>query len=952
MRENFTELVQSYFDEQNYAVNDFVYNDSEEQRKVSTEIIKNLETCDEFYFSVAFITESGLVQLKQAIKEALKRGVKGKILTTNYLTFSEPKALSDLLKLPNVETRMYYLTKEDQIGFHTKGYIFKKGDKYNVIIGSSNITSKALNINKEWNSLISGTPENKAIINVLKEFNSMFEKGTPLKDVIDNYKAEYDSKLIVKTENNVNKYIKLTPNEMQRQFIFNINELIKQNQKRGLLISATGTGKTFASAFAVKEIESFKVNRLLFIAHRETILKQSLNTFNLVFNDSNVKTALFTGNNKDIEGANFIFASYSLIQKREYLTKFKPDEFDMIIIDEVHRVGENHYQDIINYFKPKFLLGMSATPDRTDNYDIYSLFDHNIIYEIRLMDALNLNLLTPFNYFGISDLEINGVKIDDYSDFNLLTSDERVKHIIEESEYYGFSGNRIKGLIFVNKIDVGEEIANKLNKFGKKTLFLSGSDSPEKRENAIKRLEEDKYTENSLDYIITVDIFNEGVDIPSVNQIILLRPTKSSIIFIQQIGRGLRKFKNKEFLVILDFIGNYKENFNIVKAFNKYKWNKGNATKTVNEVLPGLSSISFDKISKELIFKSIDNAKINTKKEIYSNYLDVKNRLNHIPTLLELDKFSTTPVNVFLDDQIYRSYYDLLLEKEEIDSKLEYLNLKERALLSYFSKYVFDGKRKCDIELVEHLCFNGTYKLKNPLSKNDFMYKIYEEFISMSSFTNKNKWTFARFSEENDEIIANSELLEIMKNPVFVKYLKDGLEYAKYSNKMNYKDSDYFVLNEKYTRVDVSRIANLSRNDVNTIYGYRIKKAQGITPIFINYSKQENDIKYQDHFISPSVINWSSRSNLTLDSNEIKTLIECSKNDTAKLQLFIQKSNLKMIKDDGYYYLGEATILDAQNFIDPETNKKLVHFKLLLQNPVRYDIYEYLTTCSDDTIKF
>ena len=233
MRDNFPELIQNYFDEQNYAVNDFVYNDSEEQRKVSTEIIKNLETCDEFYFSVAFITESGLVQLKQALKEAIKRDVKGKILTTNYLTFSEPKALSDLLKLPNIETRMYYLTKEDQIGFHTKGYIFKKGDKYSVIIGSSNITSKALNINKEWNSLISGTSENKAIINVLKEFNVMFEKATPLKDVIDNYKTEYDSKLIVKTENNVNKYIKLTPNEMQRQFIFNINKLINQNQKRG-----------------------------------------------------------------------------------------------------------------------------------------------------------------------------------------------------------------------------------------------------------------------------------------------------------------------------------------------------------------------------------------------------------------------------------------------------------------------------------------------------------------------------------------------------------------------------------------------------------------------------------------------------------------------------------------------------------------------------------------------
>ncbi len=947
---DFESQILEYSDHVNYAQNEFIYNDYEKQRKVSIDIIKYLDECDEFYFSVAFITEGGLTNLKLALQEAEKRGVKGKVLTTNYLSFSEPKALKTLLGCKNIETKMYYLTEEDRIGFHTKGYIFRKGDQYNVIIGSSNLTDSAINSNKEWNSLIKGTIENKAISSVIKEFNNMFYKATPLEEVLEKYTDDYKAQLIIRKTNEENRvFVVPKPNDMQKQFIFNLNELISNGGERGLLISATGTGKTYASAFACRELDPFKVNKLLFITHRETILNQAKETFEKVFHNENKKMAIFSGTKKEIDNVDFIFASYSTIYKKENLLKFDKNEFDMIIIDEVHRVGENHYQDIVNYFEPKFLLGMSATPDRTDNYNIYELFDHNILYEIRLMQALDLDFLVPFKYFGITDLSVNNIPIDDKSNFNLLTSDERIKHILYQSEYFGYSGNRLKCLVFANSVEVGAEISRKLNLAGKRSVFLSGADSIETREDAINRLEQDEDNENALDFIVSRDILNEGVDIPSVNQIILLRPTESSIVFLQQLGRGLRKYENKDYVVVLDFIGNYEKNFNIVKAFNKDSWNKGNAVRATRQIMPGLSNIAFDKIAKENIFKSINNATLNSKKEIYSSYLDIKNRLNHIPTLIELDTYATTPVNVFLDDQIYKSYYEFLISKNEIDfSSEKMLNNKERSILMYLSKYCFDGKRKCDIELIEDLVFKGQYYLK-PDEKADYIKDRIQDFLEMHTFDTKIKWKFGMFADESKtRIIPTNDLNEICNNQTFIKYLKDNLSYAHKANREIYNSSNSFVLFEKYSRGDVSRIANLNRGDTNTIYGYRVKEKEGIIPIFINYAKQQNDIKYHDKFITPSFLNWSSRSNLTLDSNEIKKLISLAQNGTCKIRIFVQKSNLRLIKDEGFYYLGEAKIIEKENFFDTETNKNLVHFKLLLDEEVRQDIYEYLTLDTDD----
>ena len=266
----------------------------------------------------------------------------------------------------------------------------------------------------------------------------------------------------------------------------------------------------------------------------------------------------------------YVFAMVQTLNRDEHLMKYRPDEFDCIILDEAHHSSADTYQKVMNYFKPKLWLGMTATPDKRDDdvegRNIYEIFNYQIAYEIRLQQAMEENFLCPFHYFGISDVslidekQMKAKKITE-RDFNLLTGDERVKHIIEQAKYYGYSGERVKGLVFCSRIDESEELSAKFNAAGYRTIALNGSASEDERTNAFERLamNEADATDDMqpLDYIFSVEILNEGVDIVEVNQVIMLRPTESPIVFIQQLGRGLRKADGKEYVVVLDFIGNH-----------------------------------------------------------------------------------------------------------------------------------------------------------------------------------------------------------------------------------------------------------------------------------------------------------------------------------------------------------------------------------------------------------
>ena len=605
----------------------FVSNNPEEGKKVISSVEDELLRCDQFQISVAFITMGGVTPLLQTLKELEEKGVKGQILTTNYLNFSEPRALEKLNGLKNIALKMYDVQAAGN-GFHTKGYIFKKEEIYRIIIGSSNMTSAALTVNKEWNTKLISTENGDVAEEIVEEFQNLWnsEYALPYDDFYEIYKERYNiikhQREIAKRDEipSLEKY-RLKPNSMQERFIANLRKILEQGEERALLISATGTGKTYASAFAMREL-GFK--RVLFLVHRVTLAKQAKKSFEKVF-DKKVTMGVVGAGSYEYD-KDYVFATVETLNRDTHLFQYQPDAFDCIILDEAHHSSNNIYTKVINYFNPKLFLDMTATPDKRDDNqegkNIYEIFHYQIAHEIRLQQAMEDNLLCPFHYFGISEV----VSLDDKTlqvtklteeEFNQLTSDERVRHIIEQSEYYGYSGERVKGLIFCSRIKECEELSRKFNELGYRTVALSGADNEDKRQEAFERLAMDEAdaTENMqpLDYIFSRDILNEGVDIVEVNQVIMLRPTQSPIVFIQQLGRGLRKAPGKEYVVILDFIGNYNNNFMIPVALSGDRsYNADVIRKYVisgNSTIPGASTIHFDEISKDKIFKSIDKIK-------------------------------------------------------------------------------------------------------------------------------------------------------------------------------------------------------------------------------------------------------------------------------------------------------------------------------------------------------
>ena len=655
---------------------EFISNNYKRGKKVLSSIEDELLKCDQFQISVAFITLGGITPLLQTLRELEDRGIKGEILTTNYLTFTEPKALKKLNDFSNITLKMYNVdvTIED---FHTKGYIFKKEEIYRIIIGSSNITKTALTTNREWNTRLISTEEGEVTQNIIEEFNELWNSEYALNfdEFYEQYKEKY--RIIKKQRKialgeeipSIEKY-RLEPNSMQVGFIINLKKIIESGEKKALLISATGTGKTYASAFALREL---KFKRMLFLVHRGQIAKQSLKSYRKVFGND-ISMGLVTGKHQDYD-VDFIFATIQTLSKDEVLKKYDRQAFDAIVIDEAHHSSASSYKKVMDYFTPELWLGMTATPDKRDDNlegrNIYEIFNHQIAYEIRLQDAMEEDLLCPFHYFGITDLEVIsdvGKTVQEKEEnFRYLTSDERVYYIMKQAQFFGNTGERVKGLIFCSRIDEAKELSEKMNEKGWRTLVLSGSDSESVRTNAIERLAGEE-SEEALDYILSVDIFSEGVDVPEINQVIMLRPTESPIIFIQQLGRGLRKAEGKEFVVIIDFIGNYRKNFMIPIALSGDRsYNKDNIRRYVTEggrIIPGASTVHFDKISRQKIFQSIDNANFSDIKLIRENYRNLKDKLGHIPALVDFDKYGEMDVLRIFDNNSLGSYYKFLVKNE------------------------------------------------------------------------------------------------------------------------------------------------------------------------------------------------------------------------------------------------------------------------------------------------
>lgn len=962
----------------------FISNNPEEGKKVISSVEDELLRCEEFQISVAFITLGGVTPLLQTLKELEKKGVKGQILTTNYLDFSEPRALEKLNGLKNITLKMYDVEAAGN-GFHTKGYIFKKEEIYRIIIGSSNMTSAALTVNKEWNTKLVSTENGEVAKEIVEEFQKLWDSENALlyDDFYEVYKERYNiikhQREIAKSEEiaSLEQY-RLKPNSMQERFIANLRKILEQGEERALLISATGTGKTYASAFAMREL-GFK--RVLFLVHRGQLARQTKKSYEKVFAKS-VSLGLVGAGYHEYD-ADYVFATIQTLNRDEHLLQYDKNAFDCIILDEAHHVPADTYQKVMKHFTPKLWLGMTATPDKRDDNiegrNVYELFDHQIAYEIRLQQAMEENLLCPFHYFGITDLAIIGDDEEASRDFSVLTSDERVKHIIDEADYYGYSGDKVKGLIFCSSIKETEELSEKFNHMinpstGQKfrTIALNGSASEQERQNAFERLamnKEDATADHEpLDYIFSVEILNEGVDIVEVNQVIMLRPTQSPIVFIQQLGRGLRKAYGKEYVVILDFIGNYNNNFMIPIALSGDRtYNKDNIRRYIMEggrVIPGASTVHFDEISRKRIFVSVDKANFSDIKLIRENYTNLKNKHGHIPRLLDFDDYGEMDVIRIFDNNSLGSYYKFLVKYEK-EYKIR-LSENEEKVIEFVSKKLANGKRIQELRMLKRMLAyaRGSSKLGLFAGLSEDM-KEYGKIVSQNQKENivnvmtnefpagSGKKTYSQcvfIEDDGTDYKPTKTFMQMLLNDKFYEMLQELVEFGIRRYERNYKNTykqTDLVLYQKYTYEDVCRLLNWEQNEVPlNIGGYKFDKKTKTFPVFINYDKSENisdTTKYEDHFIpgSRDRLIAISKSGRTLKSEDVQNFLK-AKERGIQVELFVRKNKDDKISKE-FYYLGHMTASgNTKEFTMVNTEKTAVEIEWILDVPVREDIYEYI----------
>ena len=908
------------------------------EEKIVTRLRKYFEDCDEFIISVAFITMGGLSLFLEEFKNLENKGIKGKILTGDYLTFTEPKALKKLLSYKNIDLRIATNKKH-----HTKAYFFRKGNIWTLIIGSSNLTQGALTVNFEWNIKVNSLINGKIIKSILEAFNREFDNLRSLTDEdLKNYQEKYEQfKKLIEINNQTLDLNEIKPNSMQVQALKNLEETRKEND-RALLISATGTGKTYLSAFDVKQANAKKI---LFVAHRKVILERAKISYQKIL--KNKKMEIFDSNFQINDKDEVIFAMVQTLNKEKNLNIFPKYYFDYIIVDEVHHGGAKTYQSIFEYFNPKFLLGITATPERTDDFNIYQLFNYNVAYEIRLEDAMKEELLCPFHYFGISDILIDGKSVDEKTSIKNLTSDERVEHILDKSRYYSYSGEKLHCFIFVSKVEEAKILVEKFLEKNIKAVALSSENSDNEREEAIKKLEQ-----GEIDYIVSVDIFNEGVDIPCVNQVILLRPTTSAIVYIQQLGRGLRKYKNKDYTVVLDFIGNYEKNFLIPIAISQNNSYDKDFMKrflmNATDFLAGESSISFDEISKERIFENINKTNFSSRKLIEEDFKLLENQLGRTPYLYDFYEKNMLSPTVILK---YKKDYDEILKNIAPKYRIGTLNNIEKKFLIFLSTFFTPAKRIHEMLILKEIITKQKLNIIEieKLLKDRYSFSKQENNIK-NAFEHLSKEIFKTLSttksfepvlyKKDDEYYLDDNFKNSYENNSYFKVLIDDL--IKYNLAFAEKNYSNFVkesikLFGEYSKQEAFWYLNLNFNNGFQVSGYTPFENERKLLIFITMDNLAEKADYSNEFYDSQTFSWFSKSSRYLRKGNTITIEGKIAEHFYEINVFVKKIN-----GENFYYLGDVEKVLSVKEIKDSQGKSMIKYIFKLKKDVKKELLDYL----------
>jgi superfamily II DNA or RNA helicase/HKD family nuclease len=931
-----------------------VTNEPISNEKVLSTILDELRSCESFFLSAAFITSGGVASLFGTLLDLEAKGVKGKILVSEYLNFTEPEALKKILQFSNVELRI-----SRDLDFHSKGFLFVHKSFYTIIIGSSNITQSALTKNKEWNLKVTAHVESELAHITLNEFESVFNKSQSVTlEYIEKYSIVYSLERRLGKELRTavigKDLVEVSPNRMQIMALESLKALRQSGEKKALIVSATGTGKTYLSAFDVAAVNP---RRLLFLVHRRNIAQKAMESFQQILKEKK-KFGLYSGSSTD-ENADYIFSTIQTFSREDHLSKFNANHFDYIVIDETHRAIASSYKKILDHFKPNFLLGMTATPERTDGADVFALFNYNIASEIRLHDALSNDMLAPFHYFGISDIEVDGKILDENATINQLNRVSRVNHIIEKLKLFGTDDGVIRGLIFCSKQEECVFLSSEFNMRGFRTVALTANSTEDERSNAIDLLESEDPA-LKLDYIFTRDIFNEGVDIPRVNQIVMLRPTQSAIVFVQQLGRGLRKAKGKSYVTVIDFIANYRSNFLVpIALFGDKTFVKDNLRKLVHrpeKSIVGASTIYFERIVKDKIFQSIDLSNIQTKKNLIEDFALLRAKIGRIPKMCDFLLHGERDPFQYITE--YKSYYAFLLNMNENVAQIDLGSLN---LLAFLSKEVLNPIRWVDVFLFKKLIIEGEFSLSDFESNYNVQTLTCRHAIDTINglfHTTRANGKMVKVGVHNGYnvvevknglVVLGKTSRDLLKLNDVRDYLLDLCDYSlktlDSAGDCVYKND--FILYNRYTRKDTFRILQWSEKPIEqNVGGYMIERSKRDCALFVTYHKDESissSIKYHDRFISKTEFIWVSKNKRKLNSPDIETILKQSQLNL-RIPLFVQKSNSEGIE---FYYLGNLRLQEnsAVEKIMKDGDGKdvsVVEITFNLMTPVESDLYDYI----------
>lgn len=977
-------------------------------------IREELKGSESFDISVAFVSENALKSMYQAfVDHAKKSGKRNRIITSTKNYFNSPKAFKELMKLQrdaNVEVLIWEhgdsgesggTIAQDQL-FHPKGYLFTRRMEegrayYNLYVGSSNLTSFALQNQREWNLRVSSTSEAQLIQQVKEELADQVRQSVPLTDEwLAQYEEEFKNYAPPRAQIlHQARAAKIEPNAMQRDALASIRQLRDEGQRRAIVISATGTGKTYLSAFDVRE---FHPKRMLYVANRDTILKAARESYQRVLGCDEAELGLLTGSSKQHD-AKYVFASVDTL-RRHMEEWYESDDFDYVLIDEAHHSGANNYRSVIDYFsEARFMLGMTATPERTDSFDIFALFDHNIAYEIRLQKALDENMLCPFHYYGVHEfLGDDGARVDSAEGISKsdkrqiqysleeLTEPSRVRYIIRKLEQYGSYGQQVTGLVFCSRIDEAEQLSHLFNQETNqqaerpyRTVAISGKTSPKDVENAVNRLEA-----GELDYIFTVDKFNEGIDIPAINQIVMLRNTESSIVFTQQLGRGLRKFPHKTCVTVIDFIGNYANNYLIPVALYGNAGDSDIVRKNLQREAVGLSSISFDEISRKQVLKSLDTASWSDKKMLREQYSVMRNELGRIPMLT--DVYRHDPSMVMTMAQKNSSYFDFAREAETVLSDEERgsgfahtllpVDAQGEQWLKMATEILLVAIRPQELVVLDELltsCNKGVYspisvlRLKEAVATRfpasyhtDAQFESALRVLDWSFFDTAAKKSYGECAviERSDGGIslAPEFAARLVNNDTFRRFFVDNVrtglkrfadlleESAKTGHSL--QDDRGFVYEHRYKMFEVERLLAWPKQiNGSSVGGYLLPKEGGSMPVFVKYANSQ----YADRFLNPQEMHWFSKDKRSFKSREIEWMAQgqgdADWGATHFIPLFVmRKADAEKLKM--YYYVGRvgscANMRETARDNSGET-VRLVEMDLRLTKPLSAELYQHLT---------